>query len=231
MTAEMYHEFDKEKKKEVEEECKKAEEDFATNSTMDGPQSSADLFLPSLPHKSPFFLQKHHQYSHHLQQIQPSPSSHPPKVFWRPWEDPHLAKPKRSPDPPPRRMIRRAKKRSHGDLARRRQRQSSFQKNKAQSFPHTSEPDQSILESSSWVGGGPRRLDWIGMTDLREDPPSPQSWCSSSTDGWMYSPSPGPLSPPAPPWLSSSNMSPSSPVYCDGCHSWGNLLTVTVRGI
>ena len=203
------------------EEFKKVEEkDSNTDSIMDGPHSSADLLLPSFPYQAPVFLQK---------QNQPSPLSLPPKVFWRPWEDPPPTEAKLSPDPPPRRMIRRAKKRSLGDLARRRQRFDSYKNNQAQPFPCTPEPDQSRLESSSWVGG-PRRLDWSGMTDVREDPPSSQPWCSSST-GWMYSPSPGPPSPP--PWLS-SNMAPPSPVYCDGCHSWGNLLTVTVspaRGI
>ena len=219
------------------EEFKNVEEDSTTNSIMDGPQSSANLPLPSLPHQSPFYPQKHHQSSPHLQQNQLSPFSLTPKVFWRPWEDPPTVPPtdppptkaKLSPDPPPRRMIRRAKKRSLGDLARRRKRLSTYQNNQAHPFPCTPEPEQSRLESSCWLGG-PRRLDWSGMTDVREDPPSSQPWCSSST-GWMYSPSPGPPSPP--PWLS-SNMAPPSPVYCDGCHSWGNLLTVTVspaRGI
>ena len=215
--------------KEKEEGCKKVEEDSIFNSTMDGAKSSPALLLPSLPHQSHFFLQKQHQSSPHLRQNQPSPSSGTPQVFWRPWEDPPPIKPKLPTDPPPRKMIRRAKKRSMGDLARRRQRYYSYQKNHAHPFPLTPEPDKSVLESSSWAGG-PRRLDWSGMTDRCKDVPSSLSWCSSST-GWMYSPSPGPPSPP--PWLY-SNMALPSPVYCDGCHSWGNLLTVTVsptRGI
>ena len=47
--------------------------------------------------------------------------------------------------PPPRTMDRRAKRRSLGDLARRRQRLSSYQKKQDHPFSHTPEPDRSIL--------------------------------------------------------------------------------------
>ena len=42
----------------MEEESKNAEEDFINNSTMDGPQSSADLLLSSQPHQPPLFPQQ-----------------------------------------------------------------------------------------------------------------------------------------------------------------------------
>ena len=196
------------------------EKDFITNSIMESPTPSAEKPFPSSPYQLPVPSQYQQQHS------TPRPK-HPPQVFWRPWEevnsDSKLCLSPISTDPPPRRMIRRAKKRSPGDLSRRRKRLHTYQNNQTNPFPSTPEPEQSRLESSSWVGG-PRRLDWSGMTEFREDPPSSQSGWSSST-GWRYSPSPGPPSPP--PWLS-SNMAPPSPVYCDGCHSWGNLLTVTV---
>ena len=115
---------------------------------------------------SPYQLPVPSQY----QQIQSTPH-HPLQVFWRPWEDikskPKLCLSPISPDPPPIRMIRRAKRRSLGDLARGRQRLFSYQNTQAHPFPHTPEPDQSRLESGSWVGG-PQRLDWSGMTDLRK---------------------------------------------------------------
>ena len=99
-------------------------------------------------------------------------------------------------------------------IAKRRQRLFDHQKNQAQPFPHTPEPEQSRLESGSWVGD-PLWLDWTwsgGSTDFREDPLSPpQSWCSL----------------PSPPWLT-SNMAPTFPIYCDGCQRWGNLLSVTI---
>ena len=198
------------------------EQDLFTNSILESPTPSAEKPFSSSPYHH-FHVPSQYQQNH-------STPHQPLQVFWRPWEEERSELPLSpiSPDPPPRRMIRRAK-RSAGDLARRRKRLHTYQNNQAYSFPRTPEPEKSRLESSSWAGG-PRRLDWSGMSDIREDPPTPHSGWSSST-GWMYSPSPGPPSPP--PWLS-SNMAPPSPVYCDGCHSWGNLLTVTVsqaRGI
>ena len=139
---------------------------------------------------------------------------HPLQVFWRPWEkgksEPKLCLSPISPDPHLRRKIKPVKKRSLGDLARRRKRLSAYQNNKAYPFPHTppeQEPERSRLESWSWVGG-PRRLDWSRMSEPKENPSSSQSGWSSST-GWMYSPSPGlppgpsSPSPGSPPWLPS----------------------------
>ena len=194
-----------------------AEEDFTTNSYLESPHSSANMLSSSsTPCKPPVFS--------HNQQNQSFPH-YPPKLFWRPWED-ETSESKMclspiSPDPPPRRLISRVKKRrrSPGDLAKRRQRLNDHQNNQAHLFPHTPEPEQSRLESGSWAGD-PLWIDWTcsgGSSDFREDPPSQQSWWSS--------PSPAPQT--SPPWLT-SNMTPPSPVYCDGCQRWGNLLSVTV---
>ena len=135
-----------------------------------------------------------------------------------------------SPAHPPGRLISRARKRRRtpGDLVKRRERLLTYQYNQAHLLPHTPEPEQSTLESGSWVGG-PLRLDWSD-TDFRKDTASPHTWWSPYT-GWMSSPSPSPPTPAS--WLS-SNMAPPSPAYCDGCQRWGNLLSVTVsqtRGI
>ena len=192
------------------------EEDFITNSYLESPHSSAKRPFSSTPYQP-------HVFSHE-QQRQSFPH-HPPKLFWRPWEEktsetmpslfPIL------PDPPLRRLIRVAKRRrSPGDLAKRKQRLFDHQKNQFHPIPHTPEPEQSRLESGSWAGE-PLRLDWTwsgGSSDFREDPPSPpESWWSS----------PSPSLPTSPPWLT-SNMAPPSPVFCDGCQRWGNLLSVTV---
>ena len=221
---------------------KEAEEDFIMNSNKESPQSSADRLFSSSLHQ-PLFLSSHQQQNHPQRCNQPSPP--PYQGFWRPWEDPTPA-PKSfkaklclspiSPVHPPGRLIRQARRRrrSPGDLVKRRQRLLTYQYNQSHLLPHTPEPEQSTLESGSWVGG-PLRLDWSGITDFREYLPPAQTLCSSST-GWMSSPSPVPPTPPVSPpasWLS-SNMAPTSPAYCDGCQRWGNLLSVTVsqsRGI
>ena len=49
-------------------------------------------------------------------------------------------------------------------------------------------------------------------------PPPPQNWWQPCW-AWPPTTSPGP---------STQTCQPASPVYCDGCHSWGNLLAVTV---
>ena len=195
-----------------------------------------------------------------------------PSTFWRPWEDPHedkavlgdvvtsqksLVTPPKpyfsstkiaTPSPlltPQGRTFRKAKKRSAGDLAKRRQRLISFQlSHTPSSTPTESEPELSSLESGSWGGHpGTWRLDTqdlspgipLGQRSSMDDfsnqtnphllcyPPSPQSWWP--TPGLMSSPSPAPSPPSA--WLS-RNMAPPSPAYCDGCQRWGNLLSVTV---
>jgi len=111
-----------------------------------------------------------------------------PSTFWRPWEDPHedkavlgdvvtsqksLVTPPKpyfsstkiaTPSPlltPQGRTFRKAKKRSAGDLAKRRQRLISFQlSHTPSSTPTESEPELSSLESGSWGGHpGTWRLD------------------------------------------------------------------------
>ena len=191
-----------------------------------------------------------------------------PSTFWRPWEDPNEDKAvvgdvvtsQKSLVTPPKpyfssgmiaatspllltpqgRVFMRAKRRrrSNGDLAKRRQRLVSFQlSHTPPSTPSKSEPELSSLESGSW--GGHQDLSPPGISlgqrsymdnysnqtnpHLLSYPSSPQSWWPSS--GFVSSPSPAPSPPPA--WLS-NNMAPPSPAYCDGCQRWGNLLSVTV---
>ena len=55
-------------------------------------------------------------------------------------------------------------------------------------------------------------------TTVLSPPPPPQNWWQPCW-AWAPTPSPGPSTP---------TCQPASPVYCDGCHSWGNLLAVTV---
>ena len=235
----------------MKDKSKEAKEDFSINSNQEGPQSAANmLFSSSSSLCEPLSL------SCQQQENLPSP---PRQGFWRPWEDltpaprSFNAKPCLSPISPvhpQERQISRARRRrrSPGDLAKRKQRLLTYQYNQAHLFPHTPEPEESSLESGSWVGG-PLRLDWSGI----EYQPSPQTWWPSSTScmsspspapptppqtwwpsstGWMSSPSPAP--PPPASWMSSNLAPPSSPAYCDGCQRWGNLLSVTVsqsRGI
>jgi hypothetical protein len=150
----------------------------------------------------------------------PSPFSTPAKQAFSPF----------LPSPPQRKVLRRAKKRkrSPGDLAKRRQRLISYQFSQTQpSTPSKPEPEQSTLESGSW-GGFPGSMDWNSTPAARMlDSGSRSSWrFSSGTPLGMPTPPPSPCSPPS--WLS-NNMAPPSPVYCDGCQRWGNLLSVTVR--
>ena len=128
------------------------------------------------------------------------------------------------PSPPQRRLLRRAKKRkrSPGDLVKRRQRHLSYQLQTPPSTP-CPEPDQSTLESGMFGVNRNICLDLFPPWTLPVS--SPQSWLPPSSSWCTPTPSPGPC--PPTPWLS-SNMAESSPVYCDGCNSWGNFLTVTV---
>ena len=150
-----------------------------------------------------------------------------------------------SPQPTKSRVYRRIwkRKRSPGELQRRRQRQFDYQNTSTPCMP---EPE-SKLESGSWEGGSVT-WDW-NSSDLGDrcfggggyswgtpqgergyverssnlnnstvlSPPTPQNWWQPPC--WAPTPSPGPTTP---------TSQPASPVYCDGCHSWGNLLTVTV---
>ena len=145
------------------------------------------------------------------------------------------------PSPPRGRLLKRARKRkrSSGDLMRRRQRLIAYQlSHTPPSTPSKPEPDQSSLESVVWGGysgswslgtsQGPRRHleeESYPSNSTLLPPWSPQSWWPSP--GWVTSPSPSPSPPQA--WLA-SNMAPppSSPAFCDGCQRWGNLLSVTV---
>jgi hypothetical protein len=150
----------------------------------------------------------------------PSPFSTPVKPTLSPF----------LPSLPQRRVLRRAKnrRRSPGDLVKRRQRHISYQFCQSPSTPSYPEPEQSTLESASW-GGFPGNMDWTTST------PAPRRLDSGNRNSWMFSsgtpvgvptPSPSPCS--TPPWLS-DNMEPPSSAYCDGCKMWGNLLSVTVR--
>ena len=202
-------------------------------------------------------------------------------TYWRPWEgmkdgdiltsfDQSLVTPPKPyfssmsvkvlPQPltPQGRLLRRAKKRSAGDLAKRRQRLVSFQlshtppstTNKSEpALSPLSEPEQSLLESGSWES---HPGSW--SLDLRE------SSASRKLDLGGSNPQPGiplvlrrqmedysnlinphllyPLSPqswlPSPSFATSTSPcpcpppTPPSPAYCDGCQRWGNLLSVTV---
>ena len=176
-------------------------------------------------------------------------------TYWRPWEESHkdslgdgdivtcqksLVTPPKpyfssmsdpvSPHPPtPQgRLIRRAKKRSAGDLAKRRQRLVSFQLHhtppSTPSTPYKPEPEQSPLESGIWGSHpGSWRLDLkessaSSLVQRRqlEDysnhtnpyllyPSSPLSWWPSPGNSSLTSP--GPCPPPT--WLP-SNMAPTS---------------------
>ena len=109
--------------------------------------------------------------------------------------------------------------------------------------PCITEPEQ--LESGSWEGGrssselgdgcfGGGGYTWgtpqgergyvegnsnYTNTTVLSPPPPPQNWWQPPCWAWAPTPSPGPSTP---------TCQPASPVYCDGCHSWGNLLAVTV---
>jgi hypothetical protein len=175
-----------------------------------------------------------------------------PSCFWRPWEDPHEDKAlvgdavtsQKSLVTPPKpcfssgmiaatspllltpqgRVFRRAKRRrrSAGDLVKRRQRLVSFQlSHTPPSTPSKSEPELSSLESGSW--GGHQYISPPGISlgqrsymdnysnqtnpHLLSYPSSPQSWWPSS--GCVSSPSPAPSPPPA--WLSNNMAPPSLP--------------------
>ena len=150
----------------------------------------------------------------------------------------------------------RAKKRSSGDLAKRRQRLVTFQLSHTppstpiKSVPDQSplpEPEQSTLESGSWgCHPGKWKLDLKDrMLDLGESyqdlsspgtPPvqrRPSADYSNQTNPYLLYQSsplswwPSPSSCLPPSWLP-SNMAPPSPTYCGGCQKWGNLLSVTV---
>ena len=142
------------------------------------------------------------------------------------------------PSPPRGRLLRREgkKKRSQGDLLRRRRRLITYQlEHTPPSTPSKPEPDQSQLESGCL--GGYSGSSFLFSSTL----PSPWSqplWSSPGwgtalgpspppTSGWRTSP-PGPSPPPPPTWLPSNMAPPSSPAFCDGCQRWGNLLSVTV---
>ena len=145
-----------------------------------------------------------------------------------------------APRPTPSRVYRRIwkRKRSPGELQRRQQRLFAYQNT---SSPCITEPEQ--LESGSWEGGrncselGDRyyggggysygtQQDEKGYVERNSNsynttvlsPPPPQNWLQPCW-AWAPTPSPGP---------STTTCQPASPVYCDGCHSWGNLLAVTV---
>jgi hypothetical protein len=184
-------------------------------------------------------------------------------TFWRPWEDPYKVKEKTAAHlvTPQGRVFRRARKRrSAGDLDRRRQRQTTFQANQTTpSSTYYPEPEQR-LESGISGGGlsGQVRLNWSSISDLDLGygsssmgdaswssplgrsgnvelnsttpnnnvlyPPPSQTWWPSP--GWDPTAACCPSTPPT--WLQTSNLAPPSPAYCDGCHRWGNLLSVTV---
>ena len=185
-----------------------------------------------------------------------------PVTFWRPWEDPYKDKTAAHLVTPQGRVFRRARKRrSAGDLDRRRQRQTTFQANQSSpSSTYYPEPEQR-LESGISGGGlaGQVRLNWSNISDLdlgygssssmgdaswssplgqRRNvelnsttpnnnvlyPPPSQTWWPSP--GWDPTVACCPSTPPT--WLQTSNLAPPSPAYCDGCHRWGNLLSVTV---
>ena len=149
--------------------------------------------------------------------------------MWRPWETGKSrvgqltpAKPSFSapflPSPPRRRVLRRTKKRkrSPGELVKRRQRHLSYQLNQtppsSTSFP---EPDQSTLESGNFE---------MDRNMCLFPPWNP--FFPSSPESLLPTPSPPPFPSPLP--RMSDNLAPQSPVFCDGCHRWGNLLTVTI---
>ena len=154
-----------------------------------------------------------------------------------------------SPSPQRKKVKRR---RSLGDLGKRRQRLISFQlSHTPPSTPCNPEPDQFSLESG-YCGDslGSWREDTTPSTSRQESLHSfgtprghrrPVELDSNLTNhnllhplssqslwpapGWVSTPLPAPCQPPA--WLS-SNMAPPSPAFCDGCQRWGNLLSVTV---
>ena len=203
-----------------------------------------------------------------------------PATFWRPWEDPlkntaadeDVAASQKSlvtptklyfssalsapPSPqlltPQGRVFIRAKKRrrSSGDLQKRRQRLISFQlSHTPPSSPSKSEPEQSSLESNNTVGHPCfRKLDlsesfasaWTQLghrsASLDSNQTNPHLLSASFPQprwpfpGFLSPPYPAYYPPPAPSpptWLS-DNMAPPSPAYCNGCQRWGNLLSVTV---
>ena len=130
------------------------------------------------------------------------------------------------PSPPRGRLLRRArKKRSIGDLMRRRQRLIEYQLNHTPPVtPSKPEPDQSSLESGSlglhsgsWSWDSPQ-----GPSTFLSPPWSLQHWWP--TPGWATTPLPCPSPPPT--WTAPPPS--SSPAFCDGCQRWGNLLSVTV---
>ena len=123
----------------------------------------------------------------------------------------------------PERRLLRAKKRSLGELVKRRQRYLSYQLSQTPPSTPCPEPDQSTLESGMFGVNRNICLDLFPPWTLPVS--SPQSWLPPSSSWCTPTPSPGPC--PPTPWLS-SNMAEASPVYCDGCKSWGNFLTVTV---
>jgi hypothetical protein len=84
----------------------------------------------------------------------------------------------------------------------------------------------SSLGEASWSSPpGQRRNVELNSTTMNTNvlfPPPSQTWWASP--GW--DPACCPSTPQT--WMQTSNLAPPSPVYCDGCHSWGNLLSVTV---
>ena len=100
------------------------------------------------------------------------------------------------------------RKRSTGDLSKRRQRLLSFQLEHTPPSPHKLEPETTTLESGCWGGSG--MLD--SSSPGRIPPPipwPPQSWCPP---GWASPPPTAPCHPQ--PWCSPSWMSPLLPAPC-----------------
>ena len=145
-----------------------------------------------------------------------------------------------SSQPPRRMLVARKRKRSLGELVKRRQRHLSYQLSQTTPSSPCLEPEQSTLESGDRLNlrsldsfpAGDWTPSWLAPSQNMPTsspylPKSSPYLPTSSPEPSPYLPtsSPGPC-PPTP--CLSSNMAPPSPVYCDGCHRWGNLLTVTV---
>ena len=142
-------------------------------STQIIPASADDDFLAPTPYTAPLKWRKSETEEAGIQQVDGSDSKNW-QTFWRPWEDsplagkveegamtderskPYFSSSSPSPRPTPSRVYRRIwkRKRSPGELQRRRQRLFAYQNT---STPCITEPEQ--LESGSWEGGR-RFCDW-----------------------------------------------------------------------
>ena len=136
------------------------------------------------------------------------------------------------PSPPQRSiLIAKKRKRSVGELVRRRQRHLSYQLSQTPPTTPCLEPEQSTLESGDFGVNRNISLDSFPSGDWSSSWLTP-SRCMPTPSPFLptpssYLPSPSPCPCPPTPWMS-NNMAPPSPVYCDGCQKWGNLLTVTI---